>query len=230
MAITVLRTLILYGMVMLMMRVMGKRQLGEMQPFELVVTILVADLAAVPMQDNDIPLLRGILPLLTLLLAELIFSYLTLHSTGIRRIISGTPSVVVENGKIVETQLRRLRYNLNDLLEQLRLAGYADIQDVEFAILETSGHLSVIPKSQKRPVTPADLGVSTDYEGLPYTLIVDGKVNKQSLTKLRLTDEWLMKSLQERGFSSPKQVLFATLNTQGQLFIQGKEKLEKLPS
>lgn len=227
MAIAVLRTLILYAMVMLMMRVMGKRQLGEMQPFELVVAILIADLAAVPMQDSGIPLLRGLLPLMTLLVAELAISYLTLRSIKLRKIISGTPSVVIENGKLVEAQLQRLRFNINDLLEQLRLAGYPDIQDVEFAILETSGQLSVIPKSQKRPVTPEDLSISTEYEGLPHTLIIDGKVNRESLAQLNLTEEWLTQTLQANGYSSPREVLFAMINTQGALYIQGKDPSAK---
>lgn len=223
MGTVVIRTLVLYLFVMLLMRVMGKRQVGELQPFELVITILIADLAAVPMEATDIPLLHGLLPLTVLLIIELTVSYMSLHSQWFRRLVSGTPSILIENGRIVEKQLQKLRYNLNDLLEQLRMAGYPNIQDVEFAILETGGQLSVIPKSQKRPLNPEDLGISTGYEGLPQTLIVDGAINDASLQKMNLDRTWLQQELEKQGYQDAKQILFATISTNGSVFMQARE-------
>ncbi len=223
MGVIIIRTAVLYLYIMLIMRIAGKRQVGELQPFELVVAILIADLAAIPMESVDIPLIHGLLPLTVLLIMELCISYLSLRHQGFRRLVSGTPSILIENGRIIEQQLREQRYNLNDLLEQMRLAGYPNIQDIEFAILETGGQLSVIPKSQKRPVSPEDLGLSTSYEGLPYTLIVDGKVNADSLTRIGLSQEWLMKELQSQGFDDADQVLFASINTDGSVYVQGKD-------
>jgi uncharacterized membrane protein YcaP (DUF421 family) len=181
------RTLILYIIVIVVMRMMGKRQIGQLQPFELVVAIMISELAAVPMQDTRIPLINGIVPILTLLLAQIALSFISLKSTKARALICGKPSILINNGRINESVLRNEMYTLNDLLEQLRSKDVANIADVEFAILETNGQLSVIPKSQKRPVTPKDLNIPTNYEGLPLDLIIDGDVihNNQSMGSLK---------------------------------------------
>ena len=150
MIILVIRTLILYFVVIVSMRIMGKRQMGEMQPSELVVAIMISDLASVPMQTVDIPLISGIIPVLTLIVVEVLMSYVGLKSRFLRRIITGEPSVVIYDGHVNEKELRRLRFNLNDLLEQLRINNYSNIADVYVAVLETNGQLSIIPKTQKR--------------------------------------------------------------------------------
>ncbi len=222
MLIVLVRTLILYALVVIAMRVMGKRQIGQLQPFELVVTIMLSELAAIPMENPGIPLINGITPILTLLVAQVILSYISLKSERARAIICGRPSVLVENGKILEPELARLRYNLSDLMEQLRAKNIANISDVEFAILETSGQLSVIPKSQKRPVIPEDLNLPTKYEGLPHVLISDGHIMNQNLTKLNLNIGWLTQQLNSQGIGSAEQVLFASLDTEGKLFYQKK--------
>ena len=139
MLVLVVRTLILYGVVILAMRVMGKRQLGELQPSELVVAIMISDLASVPMQAIDIPLLSGIIPVMTLLVAEVIMSYMSLKSKKMRKFLSGEPSIVIYDGRINEKELTRLRFNINDLLEELRLNNCHDVSDVEVAVIETSG-------------------------------------------------------------------------------------------
>lgn len=218
------RTIILFLLVITVMRLMGKRQIGELQPFELVIAIMISELAAVPMQETGIPLMAGIVPILTLLVIQITFSYLSMKSETVRKILSGKPSVVVENGLIVEEELKRLRYNINDLLEQLREKNYPSVRDVEFAILETSGKLSIIPKSQKRPLTPADLELETEYEGLPLTLIADGIVNYKNLSIANLDLPWLKEQLQQKGFAKPDEILFATLDTQGEIYLQGKNK------
>lgn len=226
MIISFVRTIILFLIVMTVMRIMGKRQIGELQPFELVIAIMISELAAVPMQETGIPLLSGIIPIITLLIIQLTFSYLSMKSETARQVICGTPSVVIENGRIVEEELQRLRYNINDLLEQLREKDYPNISDVEYAILETSGKLSVIPKSSKRALTPADLEMPTSYEGLPITLIADGVINQENLAAAGLDRKWLLDRLKERGLSDPKRVLFATLNPDGELFLQAKAKYQ----
>ncbi len=217
------RTLILYGLVVLVMRLMGKRQIGQLQPFELVVTIMVAELASVPMQNRDLPLSSGVIPILTLLVIQVILSLLVLRSQWARRIICGTPSILVRNGRLDQKELSRLRVNLNDLLEQLRAKNVPNLEDVEFAVLETTGSLSVIPKSQKRPVNPADLKLSTEYEGLPLDLIVDGRINQENLALAGLDEAWLRGQLAGFGLSGPEAVFFASLDAQGHLYLAKKE-------
>jgi uncharacterized membrane protein YcaP (DUF421 family) len=154
MTLTIIRTLILFTVVVVALRFMGKRQIGQLQPYELVIIIMLSELAAIPMENIGIPLFSGLLPILTLLVAEVTLSYIALRSVRARGFICGTPVVLIEGGKIIEKELQRSRYNINDLLEELRSKNFPNISDVEFAILETSGHLSVIPKSQKRPLIP----------------------------------------------------------------------------
>lgn len=207
---------------MLVIRVMGKRQIGELQPFELVLAIMIAELATVPMEDKEIPLINGIIPILTLLLLQVFISFISLRSDRLRGVISGTPSILIENGKIIEDELKKLRYNLTDLLEQLRLKNFPNIADVEYAILETSGELSIIPKSQKRPVTPEDLKVHTFYEGLALPLIMDGHIKLNNLQKFNLDIKWLNAELSKFGINSSTEVLLASLDTKGDLYIQKK--------
>jgi uncharacterized membrane protein YcaP (DUF421 family) len=221
------RAAILYLLVVLIIRIMGKHQIGQLQPFELVIAIMISELAAVPMQDTEIPLINGIIPILTLLIIQITLSLLSLKSDTARRIICGSPSILIENGKINERELTRLRYSLNDLLEQLRLNNLPNIGDVEYAILETSGKLSIIPKSQKRPVNPEDLQINTSYEGLPVTLIVDGVLKLNNLKKLKLSEEWLRGELEKFGIHSLKEVFLASLDSSGKLFFQAKKGRDK---
>lgn len=212
MLVLVFRTLILYLLVVGAMRIMGKRQIGEMQPSELVVAIMISDLASVPMQAIDIPLLSGVVPVLTLLVGEVTMSFLCLKSKTARRCITGEPSIVVYKGHINEGELERLRFNLNDLMEQLRLSGCPDIADVQVAVLETNGQLSVVRKEQG------------GMEELPYMLVADGEVNDNELKRAGKTRKWLGKQLG----SSEKDVFLAMLNDSGELYIQKKgEKDEK---
>lgn len=223
MLVNLVRTLILYFLVVIVMRAMGKRQIGELEPFELVIAIMIAELATIPMADTDIPLVNGIIPILILLVIQLLFSYISLKSNYLRKIICGVPSIIVKDGLLVEDELYRLRYNIHEVLEQLRIKGYPNIADVEYAILETSGKLSVIPKSQKRPVTPEDLKISTQYEGLPNILIVDGQIQEARLAEAKQNTQWLEQQIKARGFQSSKDILLASLDNQGNLFLQEKE-------
>ncbi|MBA1334904.1 MAG: hypothetical protein HPY66_0525 [Firmicutes bacterium] len=222
MLIVFIRALILYTIVVITMRIMGKRQIGQLQPFELVIAVLIAELAGIPMSDTDIPLINGVVAILTLLISQVFLSYITLKSNRARKVVCGAPSILIENGKIAEKELRRLRYNINDLIEQLRLKNYANISDVEYAILETDGQLSVIPKSSKRPVITEDLHIAAEYEGLPLSLVIDGRVIDKNLHALGKDREWLVQQVQAMGFGSCKEILFASLDSSGNLFTQRK--------
>ncbi len=223
MLISFIRTLILYISVVITMRIMGKTQIGQLQPFELVLAVLIADLASVPMADVGIPLVHGLIPILALLMSQMAISYITLKSNRARKIVCGAPSILVENGRLVENELKRLRYNVNDLLEQLRLKNFPNINDVEFAILETDGQLSVIPKSTRRPVITQDLHVPTEYEGLPVTLVVDGHILEKDLAKIGQDKEWLLQQLKSLGYQHPSQVLLAVIDSNGKIFAQRKQ-------
>lgn len=223
MLITLTRTFFLYILVVITMRLMGKRQIAQLEPFELVITIMIAELAAIPMQDRHIPLVNGIIAITTLLFIQVTFSVLSLKFLGFRTFLDGSYSLLIKNGVIQEQEMRKSRYNLDELLEQLRLKDVFDLADVEFAILETSGELSVLLKSQKRPVTPTDLKIETSYEGLPTVLILDGQVMKTELKKVQLTRAWLQTELETHGVKRLEDVFIAVLNTDGELFFQIKE-------
>ncbi|MDK2985272.1 MAG: hypothetical protein PWQ96_914 [Clostridia bacterium] len=223
MLLLIIRTAILYLAVVLAMKAMGKRQVGQLQPFELVVVITISAMAAIAMEDVGVPLVNSIIPIITVMILQVILSLINLKSEKARGIICGKPSIVVENGKIVEEELRRLRINVNDLLEQMRSKNYFNIADVEYAIFETNGQLSVIPKSQKRAVQPEDLQIETKYEGLPTTLIIDGKVNYNNLKKINLDENWLKTELSKFGINDIREVFFASLDTLGNLFFQTKK-------
>lgn len=207
MIISLIRTLILYFLVILILRVMGKRQIGELSPSDLVVTILISELAAIPMQDDSIPLAHGIAPIFALLAIELLVSTLTLKSRFSRKIIVGSASVLIENGTIDQAEMHRLRLNLDELLEELRLKGHANIANVEIAILESNGKLSVFPNSPPEETK------------LPITLISDGKLIVPALTRANKTPNWVKKELNKRGIKSIRQVFLLQLDGQGNLLL-----------
>lgn len=215
------RTVFVYFLVLFVIRMMGKREIGQLSPFDFVVAIIIAELAAIPMEATDVPVWHSILPLVILGLLEVVMSYATLFSRTLRGIVCGQPQVIIKSGQLLRDEMRKARYNLDDLLGQLREKGIVDVSDVEFAVLETSGRLSVILKSQHRPVTPADLGISTPYEGLPTVLVMDGSVIKENLKEIDLDENWLNEQLRERGLN-PKKVFLATLGTNGRLFVNKK--------
>ena len=221
--VVILRTVILLVLIILIMRLMGKRQIGQMQPYEISILIIISALAAIPMEDIGMPLLNSIVPILILFSFQMLISYVSQKSEKVRAILCGRPSVVIENGTIVESELQNLRMNLNELYEMLRVQGSADISDVEFAIFETNGQLSIIPKSQSRPITPTDFNLETNYEGLPHPLIIDGNINYENLHKVKLNEQWLRDELSKHGIKDITEVLLASLDTQGNLFFQVKE-------
>ncbi len=223
---TVLKTVFMYTFVLFVTRVMGKREIGQLSPFDLVVAIMIADLAAMPLEEKSIHIHDAVVPIAVLAVAEVVFAFMTLRSEKARSLISGKSSIVVRDGKILEGAVRELRYNIDDLLSGLREKDVSNIQDVEFAVLEGSGRLSVIMKSQARPVTPRDLGITTSYEGLPYPLVTDGEVKYKYLDQLGLTIAWLKEELRKKGVKDPADVLLASLDTSGELYVVKKESAE----
>jgi len=220
--VVVARTLILYLIVVVIMRIMGKRQIGQLQPFELVIAIMISELASVPMQNTGIPLVNGIIPILTLLIAQLTLSFIGIKSTKARAIICGRPTVLVENGKIKESHLRKEMYTINDLMEQLRFNSIQNVGDVEYGILETNGQLSVLLKSEKRPATPEDLGINPPREEFSRDVIIDGKLIGRTLEKLHLKREWLDEALKEHGVNDYRQVFYAYIDSNMKLHLQKK--------
>ena len=225
MLVTFGRALILYILVVIVMRIMGKRQIGQLQPFELVIAIMISELAAVPMQNTGIPLVYGIIPILTLLILQLLISYLSIKSIRFRALICGKPAILIEKGRIRESELRKEMYTLNDLLEQLRINNCPNVSDVEYAILETNGQLSVIPKSQKRPLTPEDMNIQPQAEGIVVDLIIDGRVLSNNLRIAGKDMQWLQTQLRSQHFTDPSEVFYACVdNASEKLFFQPREK------
>lgn len=211
MLVSFVRTLILYFSVLFIMRLMGKRQLGELQLSELVVAIMVSDLAAIPMQSPETPLLNGLIPILTLMICEIVLSFLTLKNKGLRHLVIGLPSHVVADGKIVIRELKRLRYNVDDLLTQLRINGYPDLSRVQDVFLEANGDLSIVPKAGEN-------GYST------RALISDGVLDRKMMQELQLSEGWLAAYLREQQVSDPSQVFLLILDGKTPVYFQAGEE------
>lgn len=223
MLITFFRSIVLYILVLIVMRLMGKREIGQLQPFELAIAIMIADLASIPMTEIGIPIYYGIVPILGLLMMHMFISFLNMKSIRAREILCGRPSILIYRGKINEQELQKQRFTINELEERLRGNDVFNIGDVEYAILETSGQVTVIQKPGKRNVTPEDLNISPDYEGIPYDLVVDGKVMKENLKELGKNYKWLQKQT-EKFNMKPEEALVVTLDAKGQIYCQKKEK------
>ncbi|SJZ53815.1 YetF domain-containing protein [Selenihalanaerobacter shriftii] len=223
------RTVFIYVFTLLSVRMMGKREIGELTPFDLVVSLMIAELGVILIEDHQAPLIHAIVPILSLSGFQILISFFSLKSEKMRKILNGSPSILIKNGEIVENEMKNSRYTIHDLMAQLRENGIFNIADVEFAILETSGSLTVIPKSQKRGVTPEDLGIETEYEGIPSILINDGKINHTNLEKVELNEDWLKDELKKERINHIKNVLLMTLDTNGQIYISTKnaEELSK---
>ena len=191
MAITAIRTVIIYIFIITAMRIMGKRQLGELQPAELVVTLLISDLAAVPMQESGMPLLNGLIPILVLVAMELLLSALMLKVPFFHRLIGGKGKIVVSDGQIDATAMKGMRLTVDDLMETLRQQGTFDIADVQYAIVEANGKISVYPKVGARQVTCDDLNLNPPDNGMPMVVVSDGKVSQWGLSVCGLDEAWL---------------------------------------
>lgn len=222
--LSAIRTTGLFLAVTLVMRMMGKRQVGEMQPYELVIMILIAELAAIPMENTDIPLVNGIIPIVILLVLQITLSEIALYSERARTLICGTPSILIAQGQIMEDELRKLRINLNDLLEQLRNSNFPNVKDVAYAILETNGQLSIIPKAGQGPITGQELNIFSPSGGLPINLILDGQLNLQNLQLAGLAIQDIETHARARGIRNLSQIFFANIDETGYIHIQAKAR------
>ncbi len=225
MAISIIRTVILYFLLMTAMRVMGKRQLGELQPSELVVTLLLSDLAAVPMQENSLPLFNGVLPILVLVALEITLSCLMLKFTPISRLISGSPMPVIKDGKVDEKAMRRLRLTVDDLIEALREQNIFDLRQVQYAIAETNGKISVFCYPKYQPATLGDVSPKKPPDtGIPVVLISDGRRSDWGLQLCDLDDAWLTRQLKRRGCRQ-EDVFLLTATKHGDVFLLTKKEV-----
>ena len=222
MLITFFRAIVLYLIVLVVMRLMGKREIGQLQPFELAISIMIADLASIPMTEIGIPIFNGIVPILGLLVMHLILSLINLKSLKAREIICGKPSILIYRGKINEKELKKERFTINELEERLRGNNVVNLGDVEYAILETSGQVTVIQKPEKRNTIPEDFNIIPDYEGIPYDLVVDGKIMEKNLQAIGKNYQWLKKQV-EKFNMKPEEALVVTYDAKGQIFCQKKE-------
>lgn len=223
MAVSLLRTFLMYGAILLSVRVMGKRQISQLQTSELVATLLLSELAVLPIQQQDQPLWTGLIPMGALVLCEVGASWGMLKSGAFRRLVCGRPMVVVERGKILQEQMRRLRMTTEDLLEQLRQSGSFYLEEVDWAIVETNGTLSVLRRPDRDPLTPEQAGVAVRPQGLEVALVSDGEVNAHSLALLGLDRAWLEAKLRKAGVDQSQVFLF-TARSDGSCRLVKKEK------
>ncbi|MBB6630847.1 DUF421 domain-containing protein [Clostridium algidicarnis] len=220
MFIVFFRTIILYVFVVITMRLMGKRQIGELQPFELVITIMVSELAALPMQNAGIPIIHGIIPIITLLTLQVILSEIQLKSDKFRSLIDGRPSILIKNGKVNIDELKNQRLSINDLLEELRIKGELDISDIAYALIETDGQMSIINKHQHDNVKREDLNIKEEQISLPVLLICNGEIKEDGLDYYKKDEKWIKDILTKNNINSEKEVFIALMDSKGEFFYQ----------
>lgn len=223
MLILFLRTLIVYVTLLGAMRLLGKRQLGEMELSEFVVAALIADMAAHPLQDIGIPLINGLIPIFTLFCCEVLISGAALKSLRLREFLFGKPSLLITRGQIDQKEMRKNRFTLDELAQELRAKGITDLSKIEYAILETDGRLNVILYPAEAPVTAAMLNLSTQDSGYPIMVICDGRILEDNLTRSGHDLRWLAQELEYRGAKNARQVFLMSVNAAGQIYYCAKE-------
>lgn len=219
-----LRTIILYAIIIVGLRLTGKRQIGQLEPIELVLAMLLSDLASVPMQDFGIPLLSGVIPIVTLLALSTLLSWCSLRSIRFRSLVCGEPAIVIRDGKLQQQVMRQNRLTLDEILEELRAQGVCDITTVKYAVLETSGQLSVLLYADEQPATPKQLGVAvSDDVLLPTVLISDGRLLSKNLKKAGLDEKWLCRQLEAHHVKHTRDVFFMTVDEEKNVVLIEKE-------
>lgn len=225
MATAFFRTVILYILLMVGLRLLGKRQIADLEPSELVLTLIISDLAVVPMQDYGIPMINGILPIITLLCLSMLLSFFNLKSIRFRALICGTPAVIIQNGRVNQKNMAKNRLTLDELFEQLRSQGYTDLNSIKYAILETNGQLSILPYTRESPITPQIANLSViDRVTLPILVINDGHVMHDNLLASGHDRTWLSEQLTARKLNSPRQVFLMTVDEDDTVICVAKEE------
>lgn len=225
MFITFIRTIIMYFFMILSLRMLGKRQIGELEPSELVVTIVISEVAALPIQDTSQPIINSLIAISLLLILEVLLSFGAYKNFTVRKIFFGTPSVFYEKGAINQREMSKQRFNLNDLMETVRNTGATSLSEVDYVIMETNGNVSVIPKPEYSPVTPMNLEIkSTSPNFISYVIIDNGHINKNNLNRLGFNEEWLKKQLKNHKVSKAAEVFCMTADKQGEVVIIPTDK------
>jgi len=224
MAIVFFRTLIVYFSLLAAMRLMGKRQLGEMELSEFIVAVLIADLASHPLQDIGIPMLNGLIPIFTLFCLEVVISGVSLRHVRLRGILYGRPSVIISHGKIRQSEMRKNRFTLDELTQELRNQSILDIATIEYAILETNGQLNIVLQPADRPATAGQLGIAAPDTGYPTIVINDGRVLSENLARAGYNDAWLQKQLNAAKIASPQKVYLMTVDGTGGIYVAPMEE------
>lgn len=222
MAIMLLRSIIVYSCVLAVVRLMGKRQIGEMQPFEFVITLIIADLACIPMAELSVPLVHGIVPIVTLLIVHFLICFLSRKFQFARYLLTGKPAIVISPKGINYKELKELNMTLDDLIELMRGCDVFKIEEIAYAIVETNGNLCVIKKAMTEPVTREDMKVKVSQSALPINIIMDGKVMKENVAMAGIDELFIQHCLSKAKLKKTKDVLLMTLDNNGEVFLQGR--------
>lgn len=218
------RTAVLYLLLIVGLRLTGKRQIGELEPIELVLTMLLSDLASVPMQDFGIPLVNGVIPIVTLLAMSMLLSCVSLRNVRFRTLICGKPAIIIRNGKLQQDAMRHNRLTLDELFEELRTQGVTDISDVKYAVLETGGQLSVLLRTAAQPATPKQMRLDCEDDVfLPTVIINDGRLLRGNLRQTGHDEAWLQAQLSENGVDAPSQVFLLSIDERGEIICIVKD-------
>ena len=220
----IVRAIIVYLLVLVVFRLMGKRQIGEMQPFELVLTLVIADLATIPMAESAIPTLDGVVPLITLVVVHFALSFISKKSQGFRKVLNGKPVIVINPDGIDFAAIETLNMTVDDIFEAIRSAGYFKLEEIQYAIMETNGVVNVLPKSEFAPATNGDLKLKTEKSTIPYTIISEGKVLDENLLLLKYTKKELDNLLKKRQIKGVENIGVFTIDKNGQCYLQEKNK------
>lgn len=219
------RTAILYLLLIVGLRLTGKRQIGELEPIELVLTMLLSDLASVPMQDFGIPLVNGVIPIVTLLAMSMLLSCVSLRNVRFRTLICGKPAIIIRNGRLQQDAMRHNRLTLDELFEELRTQGVTDISDVKYAVLETGGQLSVLLRTTAQPATPEQMRLDCEDDVfLPTVIINDGRLLRGNLRQTGHDEAWLQAQLSENGVDAPSQVFLLSIDERGEIICIVKDR------
>lgn len=230
MTIVLIRTVILYLIVLFVIRIMGKAELSKMSPFQLIVVFMIAELASIPIESPDVSMITGVAAIFTLLFLQVLISFISLKSEKFKNFFSGRPSVLIEEGAINEQELKSLRITINDLMEQLRLGGSASISDVDFAIMESNGDLSIIPKPENKPITPKDISLECKSEIMPVVFISDGVLYEKNMEGAGWNKKQLEEELKALGISGQEQVFLAFCDGDSKLHVYISDKRKKRAS
>ena len=217
-----IRGVLIYAIVFLVFRLMGKRQLGQLQPFEFVITLIIADLATIPMSEINVPLLHGIVPLITISLIHFLIGFLSRKSIKMRKFFNGKPIIVVSPNGVEYEALKQLNMDFDDLFEALREVNIFSLDQVQYAIIETNGQISVLPNAENAPLTATDLKLDKEETSLPIMVICDGKLLKENMQIAKIEESYLNNQIKKYGAKNLKDVLIATIDKSGKFYIQAK--------